>query len=156
MAYHAQRTGVGVGVKATGVTDKGGQVLVLLHLETHRAFHFPVDLDQDLIGGDNHHIAFLKADVILDIAFHDELVDVDRGDVFAVTYQLHIAEAAYVADSTRTVKRMEDSREGRKGVSARLDHFTHHIDLDGTDAAQSQTDVGSGVVRIIKTIIYLV
>ena len=43
--------------------------------------------------------------------------------------------------TSRTVKRVKDSGKGGKGVGARLDHFTHDIDLDSTDAAECQTDV---------------
>ena len=55
---------------------------------------------------------------------------VDCSDVPAVTDQLDIAQAADVTHTSRTVKRVKDSGKGGKGVSARLDHFTHDIDLD--------------------------
>ena len=99
---------------------------------------------------------FLQTNVILNVSFHDKLVDVDCGNVLTVTYQLDITKATYVTHTSCTIKCMEYSRKGRKRVSARLDNFTHYIDLNSTDAAQSQTDVRSGVIRIIKTIIYLV
>ena len=67
--------------------------------------------------------------------------------------QLDITKATYVTDSSCTIKCMEDSRNGRKRVSARLDNFSHYTDQNSTDATLSQTNVRSGVIRIIKTII---
>ena len=59
----------------------------------------------------------------------------------------------------RQVKRVKDSGKGGKGVGARLDHFTHDIDLDSTDAAECQTDVykRQGLFIFISTfpIVYL-
>ena len=156
LADHTQRTGVGIGFKAAGIADKRGKVLVLLHLKTHRTFHLAVDLDQYLISGNYHNVAFLKTDIVLNVTFHDKLVDVDCSDVPAITDQLDIAQAADVTHTSRTVKRVKDSGKGGKGVGARLDHFTHDIDLDSTDAAECQTDVRGRVVRIIKTVIDLV
>ena len=84
-------------------------------------------------AADDNHVTFLKADVILCVAFHDKFVNIDGGDILSVAYQLNVSEAADITHAACTVKRMEDGREGRKGVGTRLHDFSHHIDLDSTD-----------------------
>ena len=97
-----------------------------------------------------------SSDVCSSDLFHDKFVNIDGGDILSVAYQLNVAEAADITHTACTVKRVEDGREGRKGVGTRLHDLSHHVDLDSTDITQSQTDVGSRVGSIVQTVINLI
>ena len=69
---------------------------------------------------------------------------------------MDIAQTTDVTHTASAIKRMEDRRERRKGVGAGLNDLTHHIDLDRTDIAQGQADIGTGVGHAVQTIINLI
>ena len=153
LTHNANRTGISIGIETTSIFYQGSKTFVLLHLEAHRTFYFTLNLDQNFIGRNNDNIAFLKADIILNITFHYKLVNVNCGQTAAVTNQPDIPKASDITHSACTVKGMKNCGKRRQGIGTRLNHLTHYIDLNRTDITQSKANIRSRFISIIKTII---
>ena len=141
LTNHAERTGIGIPRKSTGILQQRGNTFVVFHLVFHGAFHITLYANQRLVWRNDDHIAFLQADIIIDFTFHNKIVHIYGSDFLSSAHYLYIAQTTDIAHATGTVQCMKHGRERRQCISSRLEHFPHHVHLDRPAVSQSNLDL---------------
>ena len=142
LAHHGDIVGIGAAGETACIFNQFGEGLVLLHLERHGAFHLAADLHHAGIGLDHDHVAFLQPDIALAGTVEQEVIDVHRTDHLAGPGHGDVAQRTRLHHAASQIQSMEDGGEGRHHIGAGMVHVAQDVDLDGTDLAEAQTDVG--------------
>ena len=130
LADHPELLRVGVPREAARVVQQTTQRLASFHLVVHRTLHLPRDVDQQLVGAHDHHVALFQTHVVVLTTLQQVGVHVHARHLTAPAHHADIAKPADRSNPSRAVQRMEDRRKRRQTVSpGRLD-LSHHVHLD--------------------------
>ena len=80
-------------------------------------FTLPTISTKRLVGTHDNHIALLQTDIVIHLALHDELIDVQMLYRLSVTNQTDVTQATDIIHTTGTVQGMENRRKSRKCIS---------------------------------------
>ncbi len=132
--------------------EVGGGLQTACHLEqVAQRFAFPefvnggaahISGDTDLRGRDRHmnSVAGTKAQILLAIARHEEIVEINMGHCLPPPHQLHVAQAAVAAGAAGLCQGIENGGHGTDRVSSRIFNFPDEENLDGAQAAHGDVD----------------
>ena len=99
---------IGIARKAAGIFQQGAHRLVALQLIEHRALHLTGDANEGLIGIHQDDVTVLQTDIILQLALHQQVIDIQYGKHLLATHHLDGAKATDVVHAASTIECMKD------------------------------------------------
>ena len=128
-ALQADALGIGLSVETAGIVEQILHRLRALHLIKHGALHIAGDLHQTIVGAHENDVAVGQMHIAGGVALDQVFIDVDSGNLLAVTKHADVAQRAQLVDAAGSIQRIEGGREAGEGVGAGTHDFAHHLYL---------------------------
>ena len=95
-------------------------------------------------------VALLERNVRRKSAVHQEVIDIHRRHLLAVTHQLYVPEASQGIDSSGAIYRMIQVGQGGQIVCSRHYHLTHDVHLDSPYTSESKLHLRLWIVSCYR------